>query len=40
LWVNGAGFSGATRGYIDYALSARWSMAEVFFVTRLKENAP
>ena len=27
------------RGYIDYALFARWSMAEVFFVTRLKEDA-
>ena len=27
------------RGYIDYALFARWSMAGVFFVTRLKENA-
>jgi hypothetical protein len=24
---------------IDYALFARWSMAEVFFVTRLKDNA-
>jgi len=27
------------RGYIDYALFARWSMADVFFVTRLKDNA-
>jgi hypothetical protein len=27
------------RGYIDYALFARWSMAGVFFVTRLKNNA-
>jgi Transposase DDE domain/Domain of unknown function (DUF4372) len=27
------------RGYIDYALFARWSLAGVFFVTRLKENA-
>jgi hypothetical protein len=27
------------RGYIDYALFGRWSMAGVFFVTRLKENA-
>ena len=27
------------RGYIDYALFARWSMTGVFFVTRLKENA-
>jgi len=27
------------RGYTDYALFARWSMAGVFFVTRLKENA-
>lgn len=27
------------RGYIDYALFARWSTAGVFFVTRLKENA-
>jgi Domain of unknown function (DUF4372)/Transposase DDE domain len=27
------------RGYIDYALFARWSMAGVFFVTRLKDNA-
>lgn len=27
------------RGYIDYALFARWSLAGVFFVTRLKEDA-
>ena len=27
------------RGYIDYALFARWSLVGVFFVTRLKENA-
>ena len=27
------------RGYIDYALFARWSMAGVFFVTRLKDKA-
>jgi len=27
------------RGYNDYALFGRWSMAEVFFVTRLKDNA-
>ena len=27
------------RGYIDYALFARWSMSGVFFVTRLKDNA-
>ncbi len=27
------------RGYIDYALFARWAMAGVFFVTRLKEDA-
>ena len=27
------------RGYVDYALFARWSSAGVFFVTRLKENA-
>jgi hypothetical protein len=27
------------RGYIDYALFARWSMTGVFFVTRLKDNA-
>jgi hypothetical protein len=27
------------RGYIDYAFFARWSMAGVFFVTRLKDNA-
>jgi hypothetical protein len=27
------------RGYIDYALFARWSTAGVFFVTRLKDNA-
>jgi hypothetical protein len=27
------------RGYINYALFARWSMAGVFFVTGLKENA-
>jgi len=27
------------RGYIDYTLFARWSMAGVFFVTRMKDNA-
>jgi Transposase DDE domain len=27
------------RGYIDFALFGRWSMAGVFFVTRLKDNA-
>ena len=27
------------RGYTDYALFARWTMAGVFFVTRLKDNA-
>ena len=27
------------RGYIEYALFGRWSMAGVFFVTRLKDNA-
>jgi hypothetical protein len=27
------------RRYIDYALFGRWSLAGVFFVTRLKENA-
>ncbi len=27
------------RGYVDYALFARWSMAGVFFVTRLKQDA-
>jgi len=27
------------RGYIDYALFARWSLTGVFFVTRLKEDA-
>jgi len=27
------------RGYMDYALFGRWSMAGVFFVTRLKDNA-
>jgi Transposase DDE domain/Domain of unknown function (DUF4372) len=27
------------RGYVDYALFARWAMAGVFFVTRLKEDA-
>ena len=27
------------RGYIDYALFGRWSLAGVFFVTRLKDNA-
>jgi hypothetical protein len=26
------------RGYIDYALFCRWSMADVFFVTRLKDE--
>jgi hypothetical protein len=28
------------RGYIDYALFSRWSMAGVFFVTRLKDTPP
>lgn len=27
------------RGYTDYALFGRWCMAEVFFVTRLKDGA-
>ena len=27
------------RGYTDYALFGRWTMAGVFFVTRLKDNA-
>jgi hypothetical protein len=27
------------RGYTDYALFGRWTMAGIFFVTRLKENA-
>jgi Domain of unknown function (DUF4372)/Transposase DDE domain len=27
------------RGYTDYALFARWTVAGVYFVTRLKENA-
>jgi hypothetical protein len=28
----------SNRGYIDYVLFGRWSMAAVFFVTHLKEN--
>jgi hypothetical protein len=27
------------RGYTDYALFGRWTIAEVYFVTRLKDNA-
>jgi hypothetical protein len=27
------------RGYTDYALFGRWTLAGVFFVTRMKENA-
>lgn len=27
------------RGYADYALFARWTMAEIYFVTRLKDGA-
>lgn len=27
------------RGYTDYALFGRWTMAEIFFVTRMKDNA-
>jgi Transposase DDE domain len=27
------------RGYTDYALFGRWTMAGVFFVTRMKDNA-
>lgn len=27
------------RGYTDYALFARWTIAGIFFVTRLKDNA-
>jgi Domain of unknown function (DUF4372)/Transposase DDE domain len=27
------------RGYTDYALFARWTLAGVFFVTRMKDNA-
>jgi Transposase DDE domain/Domain of unknown function (DUF4372) len=29
----------ADRGYVDYALFARWAQEGVYFVTRLKENA-
>jgi hypothetical protein len=27
------------RGYTDCALCGRWTLAAVFFVTRLKDNA-
>ena len=27
------------RGYTDYALFGRWTLAGVFFVTRIKDNA-
>ena len=27
------------RGYTDYALFGRWTMADIYFVTRLKDNA-
>jgi len=27
------------RGYTDYALFGRWTLADVFFVTRMKDNA-
>jgi IS4 transposase len=36
--LNAGSIVAIDRGYIDYALFARWSMAG-FFVTRLKENA-
>jgi len=37
--LNAGSIVAIDRGYIDYALFARWSMDGVFFVTRLKDNA-
>jgi hypothetical protein len=37
--LNSGSIVAIDRGYIDYAVFARWSMAGVFFVTRLKDNA-
>jgi hypothetical protein len=37
--LNAGSIVAIDRGYIDYALFARWSMAGVFFVTRMKDNA-
>jgi hypothetical protein len=37
--LNAGSIVAIDRGYIDYALFARWSMAGVFFVTRLKDKA-
>ncbi len=37
--LNPGSIAAIGRGYIGYALFARWNMAGVFFVTRLKENA-
>jgi len=37
--LNAGSIVALDRGYNDYALFAKWTAGEVFFVTRLKENA-
>jgi transposase len=37
--LNSGSIVAMDRGYTDYALFGRWTMAEVYFVTRLKDNA-
>ncbi len=37
--LNAGSIVAIDRGYTDYALFARWTIAGVFFVTRLKDNA-
>jgi hypothetical protein len=37
--LNAGSIVAMDRGYTDYALFGRWTMAGVFFVTRLKDNA-
>ena len=37
--LNSGSIVAMDRGYIDYALFGRWTMAGIYFVTRLKDNA-
>src|SRR5438552_16049622 len=39
LELNAGSIVAMDRGYNDYALFGKWTAQEVFFVTRLKENA-
>ena len=37
--LNAGSIVAVDRGYTDYALFGRWTMAGIYFVTRLKDNA-